>query len=1103
MSDESYRAPIIPVRPSTLQNVLWIALIALLYFGLARLSLSLAFLPEGIPAIWPASGIFLSAILLTRRTLRPWLVGTLFITDFVAEMLAGTPLFVSFLYATILTCDALLSLWLLLRFVGEPITFNRLRELVGWLLLSVILSNALASLAAATTASLLLPGASFWNDWIRWMASDGIGNLIITPLILSWAVWARTQLKIPPPKRMVEGSVLVVLLALLIFIAFHLLTEYALFSLFLIYLTFPFLLWAALRFGVRGVASASVSMTAIAIYFTSSGHVTNILNLGSPLDVMITVQIFLAMIAVPALFLATVVTERYEAESAHLASQKLIHDITDNSTSLIYSLDLTGRFMLINHQLEKLLGVSQKELIGKAREAILPVEIAKIHRANDLQVITEQKPISFEEVNEEPDGRHTYLSVKFPLFDSHGALYGISGISTDITERKLAEAALQENKQRLASIYDTVGDVLFYLAIEPNKQYRFSSVNTAFCRVTGLLPEQVIGRNVTEVIPQPSLSMVLEKYRQAIEEKAIIHWEETSEYPTGRLIGEVSVAPVLDVSGNCTHLVGSVHDITARKQAEFLQDAIYRIAQAADQAESLESLFPSIHAIIQEVMPADNFYIALYDEKTDLLSFPYSVDEVDPPMEPKKPGKGLTEYVLRTAKSLLCDQALFDQLNQRGEIELVGGHSPIWLGVPLIIAGQAIGIMAVQNYRNINAYSERELRILEFVSSQAAMAIHRKQAEEELRESESSLETILRSTADGILAIGIDNKVLFANEHFTKLWRIPPAVIASNDDNAMLDYVLDQLSDPQSFLKKVQELYKSKDESLDTLSFKDGRVFERLSCPLMQGTELQGRVWSFRDITVRKKAEEEIRLLNADLEQRVVERTRELTDAQQRLVQQEKLAVLGQLAGAMGHELRNPLGVIQNAIFYLRLVQPEVSDKVKQYHDMIEQETHAAVNIIADLLDFARIKSTDRELVSVSEMIDHVLARNPAPPIMRVKFDFSMDLPLVFTDPSQIEQILANLVENAYQAMPEGGQLTIAAVRQRDGVVIAISDTGNGISPQNMDRLFEPLFTTKIKGIGLGLAVSKKLIEANHGRIEAHSQLGKGSTFTIYLPERN
>jgi signal transduction histidine kinase len=213
--------------------------------------------------------------------------------------------------------------------------------------------------------------------------------------------------------------------------------------------------------------------------------------------------------------------------------------------------------------------------------------------------------------------------------------------------------------------------------------------------------------------------------------------------------------------------------------------------------------------------------------------------------------------------------------------------------------------------------------------------------------------------------------------------------------------------------------------------------------------------------------------------------------------------VLGQLAGAMGHELRNPLGVIQNAIFYLRLVQPEVSDKVKQYHDMIEQETHAAVNIIADLLDFARIKSTDRELVSVSEMIDHVLARNPAPPIMRVKFDFSMDLPLVFTDPSQIEQILANLVENAYQAMPEGGQLTIAAVRQRDGVVIAISDTGNGISPQNMDRLFEPLFTTKIKGIGLGLAVSKKLIEANHGRIEAHSQLGKGSTFTIYLPERN
>jgi diguanylate cyclase (GGDEF)-like protein/PAS domain S-box-containing protein len=183
--------------------------------------------------------------------------------------------------------------------------------------------------------------------------------------------------------------------------------------------------------------------------------------------------------------------------------------------------------------------------------------------------------------------------------------------------------------------------------------------------------------------------------------------------------------------------VWSFHDVTARKQADKLQEATYRIAQAADRAENLESLFPAIHAIIQEVMVADNFYIALHDKESDLLSFPYYVDEVDSPVPPQKPGKGLTEFVLRSGRSLLCDEALFDKLVERGEVESVGAASPIWLGVPLIVEGQPIGIIALQDYRNPNAYRERERHMLEYVSSQAAMAIHRKWTEEALRQAEA------------------------------------------------------------------------------------------------------------------------------------------------------------------------------------------------------------------------------------------------------------------------------------------------------------------------------------------------------------------------------
>ena len=148
-------------------------------------------------------------------------------------------------------------------------------------------------------------------------------------------------------------------------------------------------------------------------------------------------------------------------------------------------------------------------------------------------------------------------------------------------ERQVAEAALREKQQRLISIYNTVEDAIFHLAVEPEGQFRFVSVNAAFLRVTGLSQGKVVGKIVNEVIPEPSLMMALGKYRQAIEEKTLVHWEETSDYPTGRLTGEISVAPVIDNKGTCTHLVGSVHDITERRQAE---TEIARQAQLLGQA---------------------------------------------------------------------------------------------------------------------------------------------------------------------------------------------------------------------------------------------------------------------------------------------------------------------------------------------------------------------------------------------------------------------------------------------------------------------------------------------------------------------------------------
>jgi len=254
------------------------------------------------------------------------------------------------------------------------------------------------------------------------------------------------------------------------------------------------------------------------------------------------------------------------------------------------------------------------------------------------------------------------------------------------------------------------------------------------------------------------------------------------------------------------------------------------------------------------------------------------------------------------------------------------------------------------------------------------------------------------------------------------------------------------------------------------------------------------------DITERKQAEGILSSYAEHLEREVEQRTHELRTAQEQLLRQERLATVGQLAGSIGHELRNPLGVISNAVYFLKMAQPQADGTIQEYLDIIESETRTSNKIVTDLLDFTRIKSVERKSVALPDLIRQTLARYPAPPSVQVALEIPPDLPQLFADPQHVIQILGNLTVNAYQAMTDGGVLTIAALPQADMVAIFVQDTGAGISSENMEKLFEPLFTTKINGVGLGLAVSKKFAEANGGRIQVQSQPGVGSTFTLILP---
>ncbi len=229
---------------------------------------------------------------------------------------------------------------------------------------------------------------------------------------------------------------------------------------------------------------------------------------------------------------------------------------------------------------------------------------------------------------------------------------------------------------------------------------------------------------------------------------------------------------------------------------------------------------------------------------------------------------------------------------------------------------------------------------------------------------------------------------------------------------------------------------------------------------------------------------------------------RELEEAQGKLVQATRLAAIGQLASAIGHELRNPLGVITNAHYLLRsaVERPDGTADALRHLNTAEREVGAATLIVSDLLDYARARAPVTAPVDLPDLIDEVQSVMPAPPEVTVHRDDAADLPMVPADRDQLRQVLLNLLSNAYEAMPDGGEVTISTSATEGRVRISVADTGMGMDDEVRQQIFEPFFTQKARGIGLGLSVTKRIVDTHHGTITIVSAAGRGTTFTVELP---
>ena len=259
---------------------------------------------------------------------------------------------------------------------------------------------------------------------------------------------------------------------------------------------------------------------------------------------------------------------------------------------------------------------------------------------------------------------------------------------------------------------------------------------------------------------------------------------------------------------------------------------------------------------------------------------------------------------------------------------------------------------------------------------------------------------------------------------------------------------------------------------------------------------------SGEDITERKKAETELKRLKENLETEVLKKSKELLEAQDKVAKAERLAVLGKLAGMVAHELRTPLGVIKHKVYYLKnnLISLMKDNKVISHLNIIDSEVNSSDKIIEDILSFARIKEPNLKTCSFDHIIKKSVSVVDIPENIDLKIEMDGELPDAMLDSSQMKLVFANIIMNAVQSMPDGGSLSIEGSMEDHHLKVMIIDAGEGISEENISKIFDVLFTTKIRGTGLGLSVCQSIVNLHGGTIGVESKEGSGTTFTVTLP---
>ncbi len=676
------------------------------------------------------------------------------------------------------------------------------------------------------------------------------------------------------------------------------------------------------------------------------------------------------------------------------------------------------------------------------------------------------------------------LSVLFAIF----SLRRWRELKHEIAERTRSERAQWESDTRFRAVVESLNEGLILTDLEDRIIY----INHRMTELCGWTMDELAGNPANKFfIPKEKWEEHTVRIKRRKQGSAERYELQLLRKDGTMFWAEIYGSPYRDAAANVIGTIGIITDITEMRWNERLQSALYRINAVNLATDDIQQMFAHLHGIISELMYAKNFYIALYDPATTMISFPYFVDEFDPPPPPRPFSHGSTEYILASGEILHAPLEVFDTLTGRGDVELIGAQAVDWLGIPLKYGGKTFGVLAIQSYDPKITFSEKEKEILVFVSEHISTAIRQRWEEERFR-------IVWEGSTEGMRVTDKDGNIVMVNEAYCTLVKKKKEDLL---DRSFHYAYRNEDEDIRPHVEIYKERFKNNTiprwvETQISLWNNESIAIEMTTSYITLGSNERMLLSIFRNVTERKRLEDQ--LLHA-----------------------QKMDSIGVLAGGIAHDFNNVLAMILGSAELIKHKAKDLPD-VTKFAQMIANAAERGSGIAKQLLMFARAEKGLLRPLSLSMIVKDVckLLEHTIPKSIALKTTVRTDNDIILGDEDQLHQVIINLSVNARDAIvhkgPDGGVLTfeIDTVHGRElkknfprisddlFVSLRVADDGSGMSDEILRHIFEPFYTTKErgKGTGLGLSIVHGIVKNHNGVVDVESIPGTGTAFALYFP---